>query len=239
MDANPTNPPIANPVSLSFRLNPFETSPSVSKVFEALSKAQSEMKPAVMDMKNPHYNSRYASLTSCWEAGAPLFKHNLAVLQPVFWFDGAYYIRTILGHSPSGEWVASTLKLTLSKQDMQGLGSAITYAKRYALSAMVGIVDTEDDDGNQAVTNERKSNGNGERLFNPTIPAPQHRTRLTNHAPPPSPYNRLLGMVKEKAIPNEEMPGIILRATGEEKKAKDLTDNEADAVMKYINLSYN
>ena len=122
-----------------------------SKLFEALAKAQAEIKPAVLDMVNPHYKSRYASLTSVQEAyKEALAKHSLSVVQIVRSGEGHYYLDTMLCHS-SGESISSAVRLLITKQDMQGLGSAITYARRYAVSAMLGIVDTEDDDGNASI----------------------------------------------------------------------------------------
>ncbi len=134
-----------------------EQSETLGKLFEALAKAQSEMKPAVMDMKNPHYNSRYASLTSIQDAyREPLAKHGLAVIQQIFYDGDAYWIRTLLGHA-SGEWISNEFKLLVDKNNMQGLGSAVTYARRYGISSLVGVVDTEDDDGNAAGTTPPKT----------------------------------------------------------------------------------
>lgn len=128
-----------------------EQSAELGKLFEALAKAQAEMRPAVMDMKNPHYNSRYASLTSIQDAyREPLAKHGLALIQQIFFDGDAYWIRTLLGHS-SGQWLSNEFKLLIEKSNMQGLGSAVTYARRYGISSLVGVVDTEDDDGNSAL----------------------------------------------------------------------------------------
>lgn len=121
-----------------------------SKLYEALSKAQAEIKPAVLDMTNPHFKSKYASLTSILEAiREPLAKNNLCVLQQVESIDESYWITTILAHS-SGQEISNSFRLIVNKNDMQGLGSAITYGRRYGISALLGVVDTEDDDGNQA-----------------------------------------------------------------------------------------
>jgi hypothetical protein len=135
----------------------FESSPGIMKLFEALSKAQAEIKPAVLDMVNPFYNnSRYASLTSCQEAyRGPLSKHGLCLIQQVFSQGAEYFIRSILGHV-SGEWISNTFKLLIDKNNMQGLGSAITYGRRYGANSLIGVVDTEDDDGNSASKSNAK-----------------------------------------------------------------------------------
>jgi hypothetical protein len=127
------------------------SSAELEKLFQALALAQGEMKPAVLDMKNPHFNSRYASMTSIQEAyQGPLHRHGLSIVQQVFSDDSRFFIRTVLGHT-SGQWMASVFELVTDRKNMQSLGSAITYARRYGISALIGVVDTEDDDGNAAV----------------------------------------------------------------------------------------
>lgn len=126
----------------------FETSDSIVKIVEALSKAQGKMKPAVMDSTNPHYKSKYASLSSVKSSyQEPNSEQGLALTHQVFSFGGQYHLRTMLAHI-SGEFMATTIELLVGKRDMQGLGSAITYGKRYNVSALLDIVTDEDDDGN-------------------------------------------------------------------------------------------
>lgn len=132
-------------------IEPFSSSPDLKDLFAALSKAQSIMKPAVMDMKNPHFNSKYASLTACQDSYLkPLTDNGLTIIQQLFSVDEKYFIRSILGHAPSGQWMANVFKLITDKNNMQGLGSAITYGRRYGANSLIGVVDTEDDDGNAA-----------------------------------------------------------------------------------------
>lgn len=152
----------------------FESSPSIGKIVEALSKAQAVMEPAVMDMVNPHYKSQYASLTSVKNSyQKPLSENGLCLTHQVFSIQQNYYVRTMLAHT-SGEYFANTLKLLVGRQDMQGLGSAITYAKRYSASAMLDIVDTEDDDGNGSLPPKPDQNNKNK---------PQQKPELPNHAP--------------------------------------------------------
>ena len=125
-------------------------SDTVGKLFEALSKAQGKIESAIKDKKNPFFKSSYADLASVWDAcRVPLAENGLSVVQTTQGTKSDTYLVTYLGHS-SGEWIKSFLPLMLVKQDPQGQGSAITYARRYALSAIVGICQ-EDDDGNRAV----------------------------------------------------------------------------------------
>jgi hypothetical protein len=123
---------------------------SIAKLTEALAKAQGAIKGAVKDVDNPFFKSKYADLASCWEAcREPLSKNGLAVIQTTSLAPGGgVLLRTILSHS-SGEWIDSWYPVVPIKNDPQGFGSALTYARRYCLSAMVGIA-PEDDDGNAA-----------------------------------------------------------------------------------------
>lgn len=126
-----------------------DSTPTIGKLAEALSKAQGEMASAVKDSTNPHFKNSYADITSVIEAiREPLSKHGLAYMQIPSKTDGGMILITKLMHT-SGEWISGDIPLLITKNDMQGLGSSLTYARRYALSAMFGI-GQEDDDGNSA-----------------------------------------------------------------------------------------
>ena len=126
------------------------TSPTISALAAALVKAQSAMGGAKKDSTNPHFKTAYADLASVWDAcRAPLANAGLSIVQLVSSDPAHAIIETILAHS-SGEWVSSTLAVPLTKADAQGLGSAITYGRRYALAAIVGVCPA-DDDGEAAV----------------------------------------------------------------------------------------
>jgi hypothetical protein len=117
----------------------------------ALAKAQAVMTTAAKDALNPHFKSRYADLASVWEAwraaGPP---QGLAVVQTLLDAPaGMLRLETVLLHA-SGEERRSTLTFPVTQSTPQAYGSALTYARRYALSALVGIVADEDDDGNAA-----------------------------------------------------------------------------------------
>lgn len=121
-----------------------------SGIYAALAAAQSEMRPAMKDSVNPHFKMRYADLASVMAACMPaLSKHGIAVIQPPCDIDGNRYVKTILAHV-GGETVECLVPLIIGKNDMQGYGSAVTYARRYGLMAMAGIA-PDDDDGNAAV----------------------------------------------------------------------------------------
>jgi len=125
-------------------------SDAINELATALAKAQGEMTHAAKDRENPHFKSSYATLASVWEAcRGPLSKHGLSVTQLASSEQGCAAITTILMHS-SGQWVQSETRVPTIKNDAQGVGSAITYARRYALSAIAGIAPDDDDDGNGA-----------------------------------------------------------------------------------------
>lgn len=124
-------------------------SDSIAALADALSKAQAEMTSAKKDMANPFFKSKYADLASVREAiREPFGKYGLAVSQMPETKDGQVIVHSLLMHS-SGEWVTTELTMTPVKSDPQGVGSCITYARRYALAAIAGIA-PEDDDGNEA-----------------------------------------------------------------------------------------
>jgi hypothetical protein len=128
----------------------FETSPTIASLAKALSAAQGEVEGAVKGRKNDHFHSKYADLAAVWDAcREALTKHGLAVVQsPGPCADGRMEMTTMLAHA-SGEWMRGTLTIPLGKADAHGYGSAVTYSRRFALAAFVGVA-PEDDDGNAA-----------------------------------------------------------------------------------------
>ena len=128
-----------------------KTSETITKIADALVKAQSAMKPAIKDSRNPHFNSRYADLASVWDAiREPLTSNGLSVIQMVGSNELEKTTLTTRVTHVSGEWMESTWQIPVGKQDPQGLGSAISYARRYALASAIGVVQ-DDDDGNAAM----------------------------------------------------------------------------------------
>ena len=127
-------------------------SQSLDQLFTALAKAQGEMTAAAKDCANPFFKSRYADLSSVWTAcREPLSKNGLSVLQIVQSTDLGDVLHTTLGHS-SGQYMTSTMPIRIKTggggNDLQALGAAITYLRRFALSAIVGVAPDDDNDGN-------------------------------------------------------------------------------------------
>ena len=133
-------------------------SESIKELATALSKAQGEIKGAVKDSSNPFFKSKYADLSSVVEAIRESFsKNGLSYSQHVEPTErDEVRVETMILHS-SGEWMScGVLALPVAKSDAQGFGSALTYARRYGLSAAVGVA-PEDDDGNAATKAAPKS----------------------------------------------------------------------------------
>jgi hypothetical protein len=124
-------------------------SESIKEIATALCKAQAAMKPAAKDAENPHFKSRYADLASVWESiRGPLTDNGLSVVQNVITVERGIAVETQITHC-SGEWyLFDPLVIPVNKVDAHGVGSAITYGKRYSLSAAVGVAcELDDDDG--------------------------------------------------------------------------------------------
>ena len=120
-------------------------------LYAALAAAQAEMGPALKDSVNPAFKSKYADLASVMAACLPaLNAHGIAVIQPPYQDEtGQRFVKTVFVHGETGETAECAVPLIVAKNDMQGYGSAVTYARRYGLMCMAGIA-PEDDDGNAA-----------------------------------------------------------------------------------------
>lgn len=147
-------------------------SESIAKLALDIVAAQNELRNPVKDSVNPFFKSRYADLAAVRDAVVPvLAKFGLAVVQMPSVLDGAPALTSTLIHK-SGEWMASTMLLNAVKSDPQGMGSAITYARRYALQAIAGVTAEDDDDGNAGSHPPRQQGGHATN----ELPAPKPPT---------------------------------------------------------------
>lgn len=164
----------------------------MKEISAALAKAQPEFKTAAFDKVNPHFKSPYASLTSVMAAvKEALSKNGLAISQSII--ESAVITKLI--HS-SGECIETSVPLLVSKNDMQGLGSAITYGRRYGISALLGIVTDDDDDGNASM--------------------PEPKAPIARHEPKPRPQNAVVQSYPQKSGVNCTLCGTetILSKSG-------------------------
>lgn len=121
----------------------------IDKIIPALLKAQAKLEHASKDSSNPHFKSKYADLATVLNTCKPVLEeHKLGFTHQRESTELGEYLITTLWHE-SGQFLSSRSKLMPTKADPQGFGSAMTYARRYDLSALIGLA-SDDDDGNAA-----------------------------------------------------------------------------------------
>ena len=127
------------------RRNTVNQSESIAALAAALSKAQASITGALKDSSNPFFKSKYADLASCWDAcRKQLADNGLCVIQTTTHSDAGVMLVTTLAHS-SGEWIRGVLPVVTKDAGPQAQGSGLTYARRYALAAIVGLAQIDDD----------------------------------------------------------------------------------------------
>jgi hypothetical protein len=127
----------------------------------ALVLALAEIEGAAKDKVNPHFKSKYADIGSVIDAIKPaLSRHGLGFTQHPQPSESGIIVETMLHHSGGDSLSLGTLYVPANKLDPQAFGSALTYARRYALMTAFGVP-AEDDDGNAAAAESTKANGNG------------------------------------------------------------------------------
>lgn len=160
------------------------SSDKIDALAKALIGAQREMKVADKSAVNPHFKSKYAPLPEVIEVAKVLLAHGIAFVQPTFdpAEQGRVGIETIIIHAESGQWISGALVLTPQQNNPQGIGSAITYGRRFGLASLVGIVAEEDDDGEAASSAEkpRKSAAPAKPVARPPAVAKDH---ILDHLP--------------------------------------------------------
>lgn len=154
-----------------------DKSENIDGLAAALAKAQAQIEGAAKDKANPFFKSKYADLSSVVAAiQKPLAAVGLSYTQIIHDAENAAKVETVIMHS-SGQWIScGVISVPVSKADAQGLGSAMTYARRYSLSAAFGVA-PEDDDGNAAAAAKP---ANGAKMpsgpITPTTGAKDHLT---------------------------------------------------------------
>ena len=189
-------------------------SENIGQLAKALSQAQGQMQPAKKMSENPYFRSRYADLAQVIEvARKPLTNNGLAISQLVFPELEYVEIQTVLMHE-SGEWIASNIRLQPIKADPQGMGSAITYARRYAYAAILGIA-SEDDDGECATGRDMKA----------TNASPYKATPEANEA---EKYRSFWGALRKKGYTPEQVRAKLgVKSVKDDWVAKGKTLREA------------
>lgn len=144
------------PIKKTLHPSPNE-SPDLKELFAALAKAQGEMRIAGLSSENPFFKSRYADLADIVRASRPaLTKHGLSVIHQILPNeDGASMLHCILCHS-SGQFIRTSMRILPVKNDIQSLGSCITYLKRYTYAAICGVICSDDDDDGERMMVEAR-----------------------------------------------------------------------------------
>jgi hypothetical protein len=130
-------------------------SESINEIAAALSKAQSEIKPAIKKTENSFFKKNYADMEAIDHVSrAALCKNGLSISQPIVPISGIPHVVTLLMHA-SGQWIKSFYPITYEKTTPQAIGSGVAYARRYSYSAIINVV-TLDDDGEAATDHNVK-----------------------------------------------------------------------------------
>jgi len=177
-------------------------SDNIADLAIALSKAQAENGTVHKDAKNPFFKSNYASLAQVWETVRPALTANgLSVVQLPSQDASGYYVESMLIHS-SGQWIKCRTYMKPVKEDPQGIGSLISYARRYALQSLV-MVCPDDDDGEMAMGRSTS--------------VPQARTTVTKVLAPVTPKEDPNWFAKVEAViaPKAESATGYLISKGE------------------------
>jgi hypothetical protein len=178
------------------------SSETTATLCAALVAAQGALKPIAKDGKNPAFRSRYATLDGIMETVRPaLAAHGLTVVQGVIHPETGeggrlvgITVETRLVHT-SGEWLASVVPVPVAKGDAHGLGSALSYGRRYGISALLALSTDEDDDGNAAA---KAPPAKPQAKPAPTAPAPGQR--LHDRVPTTPPERMTLAKAEQVAI---------------------------------------
>jgi hypothetical protein len=173
----------------------------------SLAKVQGSITHAVKDSENPFHKNKYADLASVWEAcRKQLAENGLSIVQlPDGLEDGCLILDTTMLHT-SGQWISSRIKMPLQKQDPQGYGSTLTYARRYALAAMVGVYQ-DDDDANEGsmLKSQSKQQNKSTNTNIPTTPQKPNTPQLMSDIQ----RKKLFATATEKALSSDDMKKII------------------------------
>jgi hypothetical protein len=146
----PLQPPAVHSRTPRLTKTKMMQSEKINELVAALVKVHNEIEPITKDRTNPHFKNRYATLDAINDTVRPILtKHGLAIVQGGTPSERGISVRTMLLHT-SGQWIASVFEMPMEKPTAQSVGSAITYGRRYGISAILALSTEEDDDGHAA-----------------------------------------------------------------------------------------
>ena len=198
------------------------TSESIKNISKAMAQFQAEVKNPANTANNPFFKSKYAPLNDVLNLVRPILtKHGLSVLQSPSG-DGEHITVTTLITHESGEWIESDpLTLKADKATAQGAGSAVTYARRYALSAMLGISSEDDDDGNYASDTDKQ---NGKKTSH---------TNATKQKATKAQLNKIFAEANKHNLSSDVMKELIVDRY-KKNSSKELTKADANDLIEYL-----
>ena len=198
------------------------TSESIKNISKAMAQFQAEVKNPANTANNPFFKSKYAPLNDVLNLVRPILtKHGLSVLQSPSG-DGEHITVTTLITHESGEWIESDpLTLKADKATAQGAGSAVTYARRYALSAMLGISSEDDDDGNYASDTDKQ---NGEKISH---------TNATKQKATKAQLNKIFAEANKHNLSSDVMKELIVDRY-KKNSSKELTKADVNDLIEYL-----
>lgn len=191
-----------------------KTSEQISELAKALANAQAEIKVAIKDTTNPFFKSKYADLSEIVNASrGALTKNGLSITQGPDFLGDKWVLVSRLIHS-SGQWIETYFPLLAKDQSPQAMGSAVTYAKRYAMSALVGVVtDDEDDDGELAQGRNLEQSKPEQRVKQTSAPIPAIQPKMA--APSAKEIKELGTKAIALGIKPEELPAFFTKNVGD------------------------
>lgn len=204
------------------------TSENINELAKALSQAQGKIENATKDTSNPFFNSKYADLAGVINvAKAALSENNLSVVQVSKFEDERWILVTRLTHS-SGQWIEGYHPILSDKQNAQGFGSGMTYARRYALAAILGIAQ-EDDDGNGATDpNKKETKKLDQKKVEPKKEAIDLKALITATS-----MKQLVQYASDKKVKNEQMVELLSLMFGK-KSSKEINNGEFSEIMQLL-----
>lgn len=196
----------------NYRINQSE---SIAELATALSQAQAEIKPAKKSGFNPHFKAHFATLEDIFNAAQLVLpRFGLSLIQSTELIDGVTLLRTVLLHS-SGQWIDGLYPVLCQKNDPQGLGSGMTYSRRYAAMAMLGLP-AEDDDAEAATDRGGRIEKSGAEFVKkwnadkaPVEKLQPVRQTMGSENITEKQAKRLFAIAKKNNVSNEEVKGII------------------------------
>jgi hypothetical protein len=197
----------------------------------SLAKVQGSITHAVKDSENPFHKNKYADLASVWEAcRKQLAENGLSIVQlPDGLEDGCLILDTTMLHT-SGQWISSRIKMPLQKQDPQGYGSTLTYARRYALAAMVGVYQDDDDANEGSIPKSQSKQQNKSTNTNvPNAPQKPNTPQLMSDIQ----RKKLFATATEKALSSDDMKSVIKWKCNVD-SSKELTTVQASYLIDHL-----